>query len=275
MAINYTKVGWDTSKYVNPTNMNQMDDGIKAACDAIDSEVVKLTASSAQTIKSAAAGQTALAISSGSTANVLLRFDSGNTTLGFLGVSAGSNKPVFYDNSAHEIALADNVIAKSSTLQTITNTATGQYVALFLKSSHSGNKSFVGFQGASGSTLGYLGIDENNKPVYQSGASGSSTKEIALTENVAGHTFVSVNANSSVTITDLPKAYIVACTNPSLAAAITVYAGSGYGATAARHKIAPIIETTSFTFTALSSAYGLIIQNNTSSQAVFTITTIG
>jgi len=36
MAINYTKVGWDTSKYVNPTNMNKMDDGIKAACDGVD-----------------------------------------------------------------------------------------------------------------------------------------------------------------------------------------------------------------------------------------------
>ena len=36
MAINYTKVGWDTTKYVNPTNMNQMDDGIKAACDGVD-----------------------------------------------------------------------------------------------------------------------------------------------------------------------------------------------------------------------------------------------
>jgi len=36
MAINYTEVGWDTSKYVNPTNMNKMDDGIKAACDGVD-----------------------------------------------------------------------------------------------------------------------------------------------------------------------------------------------------------------------------------------------
>lgn len=36
MAINYQKVGWDSSSYVNPTNMNQMDDGIKAACDGVD-----------------------------------------------------------------------------------------------------------------------------------------------------------------------------------------------------------------------------------------------
>ena len=36
MAINYQKVGWDTTKYFNPTNMNHMDDGIKAACDKAD-----------------------------------------------------------------------------------------------------------------------------------------------------------------------------------------------------------------------------------------------
>lgn len=36
MAINYNKVGWDTTKYFNPSNMNHMDDGIKAACDKAD-----------------------------------------------------------------------------------------------------------------------------------------------------------------------------------------------------------------------------------------------
>lgn len=36
MPINYNPVGWDTTKYVNPTNMNQMDNGIKAACDGVD-----------------------------------------------------------------------------------------------------------------------------------------------------------------------------------------------------------------------------------------------
>lgn len=36
MEINYQKVGWDTTKYFNPTNMNQMDNGIKAACDKAD-----------------------------------------------------------------------------------------------------------------------------------------------------------------------------------------------------------------------------------------------
>lgn len=36
MAINYEKVAWDTTKYVNPTNLNNMDNGIKAACDKVD-----------------------------------------------------------------------------------------------------------------------------------------------------------------------------------------------------------------------------------------------
>ena len=36
MAINYEKVGWDTTKYINPSNMNHMDGGIKSACDKVD-----------------------------------------------------------------------------------------------------------------------------------------------------------------------------------------------------------------------------------------------
>mgnify|MGYP003292878164 CR=1 FL=1 len=36
MAINYSRVNWDTTKYVNPSNMNQMDEGIKDACDGVD-----------------------------------------------------------------------------------------------------------------------------------------------------------------------------------------------------------------------------------------------
>lgn len=36
MAINYNPVGWDSTKFFNPTNMNHMDEGIKAACDRVD-----------------------------------------------------------------------------------------------------------------------------------------------------------------------------------------------------------------------------------------------
>ena len=36
MAINYSKVGWNSGSYLGPTNFNHMDDGIKAACDQAD-----------------------------------------------------------------------------------------------------------------------------------------------------------------------------------------------------------------------------------------------
>lgn len=36
MAIDYKPMGWSTADYINPTNMNHMDDGIKAACDGVD-----------------------------------------------------------------------------------------------------------------------------------------------------------------------------------------------------------------------------------------------
>ena len=36
MAINYKEVGWKNGSYVNPTNMNKMDSGIKSACDGVD-----------------------------------------------------------------------------------------------------------------------------------------------------------------------------------------------------------------------------------------------
>lgn len=42
MAINYEPVGWDTTKYFNPTNMNHMDGGIKSACDKADANEVAI-----------------------------------------------------------------------------------------------------------------------------------------------------------------------------------------------------------------------------------------
>ena len=44
MAINYTPVGWNSSSYYGPTNMNHMDDGIKAACDGVDALETELAA---------------------------------------------------------------------------------------------------------------------------------------------------------------------------------------------------------------------------------------
>lgn len=44
MAINYERVNWDTTSYVNPHNMNQMDEGIEAACNAADENSSAITA---------------------------------------------------------------------------------------------------------------------------------------------------------------------------------------------------------------------------------------
>lgn len=44
MAINYNPVGWDPTKYFGPTNMNHMDDGIKAACDGVDKLTTEVAA---------------------------------------------------------------------------------------------------------------------------------------------------------------------------------------------------------------------------------------
>jgi len=44
MAIDYKKIGWDTTKFVNPSNMNQMDNGIKEACDGVDALNVEMDA---------------------------------------------------------------------------------------------------------------------------------------------------------------------------------------------------------------------------------------
>ena len=43
MPINYKPVGWDTTKFVGPTNLNQMDNGIKAACDGVDALTEEVT----------------------------------------------------------------------------------------------------------------------------------------------------------------------------------------------------------------------------------------
>lgn len=71
MAISYNKVGWDTTKYFNPSNMNHMDDGIKAACDKADanetaiSNVSKKTDENAKAIEDANSNLSQLTISLG------------------------------------------------------------------------------------------------------------------------------------------------------------------------------------------------------------------
>ena len=117
MAINYTKIGWDTSTYVKPSNMNQMDDGIKAACDGVDAlntaiaGYVKLSNAGRQTIVNTSS-DLITAFKSNSTSKGLISFlGSDNTTFGHIGVNS-SKKPIFNSGTAEdEIALKKDVIA--------------------------------------------------------------------------------------------------------------------------------------------------------------------
>lgn len=125
MAINYSKVGWDTTKYVNPTNMNKMDDGIKAACDGVDgitANYLKANNDVMQKIAlSSGAGGTVLQLQSrATTLETWLQFlDTNGASVGSIG--AKGNKPYFRDdNSVKEIALADEI---SVTLASSVNTA--------------------------------------------------------------------------------------------------------------------------------------------------------
>lgn len=149
MAINYTKIGWDTSKYVNPTNMNQMDNGIKAACDGVDeisANYIKATSSTYQTI-SVPSDMPAMFKRSNNATKVSIGFENSNGVLGTLGISA-SKKPIFNDGTDHEIALKENVASSEhfifgyiSTNLTIPNIPNSPYVLFAIKNQY--NSSFI------------------------------------------------------------------------------------------------------------------------------------
>lgn len=107
MAIDYTKVGWDTTKYVNPTNMNQMDDGIKAACDGVDTldtTAVKTSKAGEQVISNTN-GSTALAIRASNSSRAYLDlYRTTGALYGRIGVTS-SNVPVFNDGTSDYILL--------------------------------------------------------------------------------------------------------------------------------------------------------------------------
>lgn len=118
MAINYTKIGWDTTKYVNPTSMNQMDDGIKAACDGVDgisANYIKANNNVLQKIalSTSGAGGTVLQLQGRATATWIQFLNASGTSLGYIGVDS-NNKPAFYDTASHEIVLKEVSSASSA-----------------------------------------------------------------------------------------------------------------------------------------------------------------
>lgn len=186
MAIDYTKVGWDTTKYVNPTNMNQMDNGIKAACDGVDGHDtaiagrVKLSNAGMQTIHNTSASD-ALAIKSSINSQCWLDFYGNNGTLiGKFGIS--NNLPYCHNGTnTYELAkLADVVKSSTNGIQTIENTAANGATPLILKGNYSFSR--VEFQNSSGTRLGQLGVDASNNPTFWT--PNLTAKEIALKDDL-------------------------------------------------------------------------------------------
>lgn len=86
MAINYTPIGFNTKTYSNPTTMNHMDNGIKSACDGVDSlstgKVDKVSGKGLSTEDYTTAEKTKLAgISTGAT-KTTIKNDLTTTTAG-------------------------------------------------------------------------------------------------------------------------------------------------------------------------------------------------
>lgn len=104
------------------------------------------------------------------------------------------------------IPVGSDYIKKSATIQTIENTSTNQYATLWLKSNSSAKKAVVGFTDTDETRLGYLGVSADKKPIFLSGASGSTDKEIALAENVIK---TSNAGTQSITTTDGVEALAV------------------------------------------------------------------
>lgn len=120
MAINYTPVGWDTNKYLNPTNMKHMDeDGIKAACDGVDAigtNYIKASDSGAQVVTNTSTDSILPLVVQGDSAdNSIIQFRGKNgATFGSIGSQA--NKPIFRNTSGvnKEIALVDSLATVSN-----------------------------------------------------------------------------------------------------------------------------------------------------------------
>lgn len=109
MAINYTKIGWDTSKYVNPTNMNQMDNGIKAACDGVDDINSKYLPKTGGTIFNSNSAFP-LVIKAAAASSFLEFQNNSGSLLGRIGIYGTTGMPTFVDaqSNVKEIALKED-----------------------------------------------------------------------------------------------------------------------------------------------------------------------
>lgn len=98
-----------------------------------------------------------------------------------------------------ESALDGKVSLTNNGSQTIATTGTSgddKETPLFLKSNNS--DAYIGFKDSSGTTLGYYGVDANNKPIFYD----TSAKQIALTDDINDATLtIQLNGSSVGTFT--------------------------------------------------------------------------
>ena len=198
MAINYTKVNWANGTYVNPTNMNTMDNGIKAACDGVDAintgGVMKLEKYGLQTIYNTASTVSLAIKGAGSSARINF-VNATDTFLGQIGADA-NNKPVFRASASgadKEIALVENVVKLSNAGTQIITSTSGDAV-LGIKGS-SNNRAMLACQLNNNTIAGYLGANSNKKPIFYDPATNDES-EVPLRQRqwiAGGTTSVSVN----------------------------------------------------------------------------------
>ena len=259
---------------VDENSRPYLNDGSKHPIPFSD-DVIAKSSTSAQTIENTSTDSILpLVVQGDSTDNSIIQFR-GKNGVTFGSIGAQTNTPIFRNTSGvnKEIALVENMVNRTYYgSQTIETTGTGGY-PLTLKGGDA-SETTIRFMDKNSNILGYIGVATNDTPVFY-GSSGSGQKAIALVDNVATRRIIIVDAGASVTVTNLPKAYLIACENPTYSAMIAIYIGSGYGADSTRHKIIPIIESSYFTFTPHNTLYRLIIQNNSDREADFVLTAIG
>lgn len=83
---------------------------------------------------------------------------------------------------------------------------------------------------------------------------------------------VTVEASGNTSISGIPSGYILFTTGNN-SGVLGVYAGTGYGATNARHHISPIVDATDIEVVPNNNSYAVVVRNNSS--VLITVTVIG
>lgn len=120
------------------------------------------------------ADNTPVVIQGNSASETWIRFNKSNdSSMGYIGVKS-DNKPYFYNNAEHEIALKDEVLPLTGgTISNGTNDT-----ALYTKGTATG--AYIGYEKNDNSMLGYIGVKSDNKPYFYD----NKNHRIALEEDI-------------------------------------------------------------------------------------------